>query len=98
MKRNNKYFGSLLDTKKDIKRRKELTIDSYMTFESIFSSKHVSEKVKIRVFAKYIESIFMYNSELWTLTQTLENSIYRCVSKEAAKKNHECQMAKDDLQ
>ena len=98
MKKNNKYLGSLLNTKKDIKRGKELTIDPYKTFESIFSSKHVSEKAKIRIFAKYIESIVMYNSELWTLTQTLENSIYRCVSKEAAKKNHEYQMAKDDLQ
>ena len=70
-----KYLGSLLDTEEDIKREKGLTTDSYKTSESIFSSKHVSEKAKIRVFATYIKSIFMYNSELSTLTQTLENSI-----------------------
>ena len=51
-----KYLGSLLDTEEDIKREKGLTTDSYKRSESIFSSKHVSEK--------YIKSIFMYNSEL----------------------------------
>ena len=51
------------------------TIYSYKTFKSIFSSKHISEKFKESVFAKYLESIFMYNSELWMLTQTLKNSI-----------------------
>ena len=71
-----KYLGLLLDTEEDIKRRKGLTINLYKTCESIFSSKHVSKKVNIRVFATYIQSIFMYNSKLWTLTQTLENSIY----------------------
>ena len=70
-----KYLGSLLFTDKDIKREKGLIIDSYKTFESIFSGKHVSEKVKIRVFAICIQNIFMYNSELWTLTLILENSI-----------------------
>ena len=59
-----KYLGSLLDTDKDIKREKGLIIDSYKTFESIFSGKHVSEKVKIRVFAICIQNIFMYNSDL----------------------------------
>ena len=70
-----KYLGSLLDTDEDIKREKGLIIDSYKTFESIFSGKHVSEKVKIRVLAICIQNIFMYNSELWTLTLILENSI-----------------------
>ena len=50
-------------------------INSYKKFESTFSSKHVSDKIKIRVFTTYTQSIFMYNLELWTLTRTLENSI-----------------------
>ena len=50
-----KCLGSLLDTDEDIKREKGLIIDSYKTFESIFSGKHVSEKVKIRVFADLIK-------------------------------------------
>ena len=70
----NVNHGSLLDTE-DIKRRTELPIYTYKTFESILSSKHVSEKVKIEIFATYIKSVFMYNSELWTLTQTMGNSM-----------------------
>ena len=31
--------------------------------------------MKLRVFKGYVESIFLYNSELWTLTRKLENTI-----------------------
>ena len=43
------------------------------TFASILSSKYFNEKVKTRVFATYIQSIFMYTSELQT--ETLGNSM-----------------------
>lgn len=55
-----KYLGSLLDTTEDIKRRKGLAHDSFKT---------------LRVFKAYVESIFLYNAEIWTLTKTLEDSI-----------------------
>ena len=42
-----KYLASLINTEKNIKRRKGLTTDSYKTIESIFSSNHVSEKVNM---------------------------------------------------
>ena len=32
-------------------------------------------KIKIRAFDCYVSSIFLYNSELWTLTTTLETAI-----------------------
>ena len=32
-------------------------------------------KIKIRAFDCYVSSIFLYNSELWTLTSTLETAI-----------------------
>ena len=70
-----KYLGSLIGTEEDIKRRKGLTHDNYHALESILKSKLVSEPVRIRIFRAYIESIFLYNSELWTLTNTLERSI-----------------------
>ena len=70
-----KYLGSLIGTEEDIKRRKGLTHDNYHALESILKSKLVSEPVRIRIFRAYIESIFLYNSELWTLTNTLEKSI-----------------------
>ena len=70
-----KILGSLLDTDEDIKRRKGLAIDGFKTLENIFKSKHISEVIRLRIFKAYVESIFLYNSELWTLTKSLEDKI-----------------------
>ena len=70
-----KILGSLLDTEKDINRRKILAIDAYKTLNSIFSSKINSVTIKLRTFNAYVASVFLYNSELWTLTKKLENTI-----------------------
>ena len=70
-----KVLGSLLGTEKDINRRKILPIDPYKTLNSIFSSKKNSIKIKLRTFNAYVPSVFLYNSELWTLTTKLENTI-----------------------
>ena len=73
--RSCKYLGSLLGTEEDIKRRKGLVCETYNTLETILGNNQVSEAVRLRIFKVYIESIFLYNSELWTLTKTLENTI-----------------------
>ena len=70
-----KYLGSKLETKKDIERRKILSLDAMKTLEPIFRSRNISEKTKIRIFEAYVNSIFLYNCELWTLTTTLEKNI-----------------------
>ena len=70
-----KYVGSLLGTEEDIERRKLQTNIAYCTLKQIFNSKQISESVKIRIFKALLESIFLYNSELWTLTKTLESKI-----------------------
>ena len=41
----------------------------------IFESKQVSLEVKMRLFHSHIQSIFLYNSELWTLTKKLESTV-----------------------
>ena len=58
-KREGITYKKMKMSKKDVKRQKELIVDSYKTFESIFSCKHVSEKVMIWVFATYTQSIFI---------------------------------------
>ena len=73
--KSSKYLGSLIGTEEDIKRRKGLTHVYYHALESILKNKLVSEPVRIRIFKAYIDSIFLYNSELSTLTNTLERSI-----------------------
>lgn len=70
-----KYLGSLLDTKLDITRRKGLAMAAYNKLNHVFKNKKITTKTKLRVFNTYIVSIFLYNSELWTLTKTLEGKI-----------------------
>ena len=73
--RHCKLLGSKLDTEADISRRKGLAIDAYKTLEKIFENKKIGVVLRIRVFNTYISSVFLYNSELWTLTKSLEESI-----------------------
>ena len=70
-----KYLGTLLDTNCDIAKRKRLAVVSYNKFNHIFKNKNVSIKTKHRIFSAYVESIFLYNSEIWTLTKKLEEEI-----------------------
>ena len=69
-----KLLGSLLDTNSDVKRRKGLAIAAINNMKSLFYGK-ISLNIKIRAFSCYVESIFLYNSELWSLTTSIENSI-----------------------
>ena len=70
-----KYLGSLLDTEKDIGRRKCLAFDAVTTLNPLFKSRNLSEVTKIRIFEAFVSSIFLYNSELWTVTPTIEKKI-----------------------
>jgi hypothetical protein len=73
--RSCKYLGSLLDTKSDIKRRKGLAIAAYNKLNHVFKNKKVTLKNKLRIFNAYVESIYLYNSELWTVTKAIEEEI-----------------------
>ena len=48
---------------------------SYNKYQDILQDKKLNLKTKIRIFESYVSSIFLYNSELWTLTKKLENEI-----------------------
>ncbi|KAJ8036935.1 hypothetical protein HOLleu_17604 [Holothuria leucospilota] len=45
------------------------------THRSILTSKKIELKTRIRLFDAYISSIFLYNSEVWSLTKTQEHAI-----------------------
>lgn len=70
-----KLLGSLLDTTADIERRKVLTINTMKKYNYIFKSKRISLEYKIRTFQTYAASVFLYNSETWSLTTTQEKKI-----------------------
>ena len=40
-----------------------------------FKSRHLSASHKIRLFNCYVEPILLYNSETWTLTEKMEESL-----------------------
>ena len=45
------------------------------TVQNIFKSHRLSLQTKIRVFEAYVSSVFLFNSELWVLTKTLNQRI-----------------------
>ena len=73
--RDCKLLGSLLDTQNDIKRRKVLTINAANKLKHLFLNKDVTISVKITLFKSYITPIFLYNSELWTLTNNVQRKV-----------------------
>ena len=50
-------------------------MNAYNNLKHTFESKRIRKDIKIRVLNTYVKSIFMYNSELWTLTKELEKEI-----------------------
>ena len=70
-----KYLGSLLDTDEDIKRRKGLAVQAANKLKYILDSKKLGTEIKIRTLNAYIASIFLYNSETWTVKKSNENEI-----------------------
>ena len=70
--KNCKLLGSKLDTETDINRRKVLSMKSK---EDAYKSKRISLSLKARSFEVFSVSIFLYNSELWTVTKTTEKKI-----------------------
>ena len=73
--KNIKLLGSKLDTSKDIDHRKTKVWEPMKTFKNIFTSKRISTQHKVRIFNTYVETAFLYNSEIWTLTPTQEKNI-----------------------
>ena len=64
-----RYLGSMLDTHEDIKRRKTLSINAAINLNAtIFNNKKLSIQTKMSAFRTYIEPVFLYNCELWSIT------------------------------
>ena len=63
-----KYLGSMLDTGKDIKRRKILAITAANQLKIIFDNKKLTPETKMKAFRAYVEPIFFYNCKIWIIT------------------------------
>ena len=67
-------MGSKLGTE-DFQNRKLLTNLAYNLVKTIFQNKNTTASAKLIIFNSLLESIFMYNSELWAVNKSLENKI-----------------------
>ena len=70
-----KYLGSYIDTEKDIQRRKQLSIITYNKYKKVLETNKISLKTRLSLFNTLVLSVFLCNSELWTLTKQLENNV-----------------------
>ena len=52
--------------------QKKTTARCFQNNGNILRSKKINEKIRICVFKTYLEVVFLYNSELWTLASTLD--------------------------
>ena len=50
-------------------------MNTMKNFEHIYNSKRLSVQMKIRHFKTFIESVFLYHSEIWTTNKTINDSI-----------------------
>ena len=73
--KNIKLLGTKLDTKKDIAARKSKVWQPVQKMRHFFKSKRLSTNHKIKIYKSYIETTLLYNSETWSLTKTLEDSL-----------------------
>ena len=64
-----RYLGSLLVNKEDINRRKQLACAAFNKNKKSLCSKEISLSVRLRIFQALITPIFLYNSEIWTLSK-----------------------------
>ena len=61
--------------------------------QTLLTSNKLSIKLKMRLFNTYLSSIMLYNSELWTMTKSLEKKT-RCLSEEITQENTKIKLAK----
>jgi hypothetical protein len=68
-----KYLGSYIHTDTDIKNRKRLVWVTLSKIRNMYRKAEIS--IIKRVMSTYIDSVFLYNSELWTLTKKQTEAI-----------------------
>ena len=73
--KNCKCLGSYIDTETDIKKRQGIATSAFQSLEKIFKSNNISLETKLRNFDAYVGNLFLYNSEIWTTNENINNKI-----------------------
>ena len=65
-----KKLGSLLGDKKDIARRKQLSIAAMNNIEKVWIRKdHIREKHHLKLYRTLVKPVLLYNNAIWGLTK-----------------------------
>jgi exonuclease III len=73
-----RYLGSMLHTQSDMKRRRGLANAAYCQIRAILEERKIALPIRINVFNTLVGSIYLYNSETWSLTAADEKEIDIC--------------------
>ena len=69
------HLGTMLDTSGDIKRRKRLAREAMDKIKYISRDRRLDIDIKMRAFNACTSSVFLYNSETWTVNKTTGDSL-----------------------
>ena len=70
-----KLLVTLLDTQEDIKKKKILATNAANNLCRFFENDKLTINLKLKLINTYIKLIFLYTSETWTLTKSMEELI-----------------------
>ncbi len=70
-----KYLGSYIDTERYTKSTKCKAMAAYTQCKHILTDKKLDMNIRMRIFNVYITSVFMYNTEIWTINKKTVNTI-----------------------
>ena len=71
-----RYLGGVVPgIRDDFRRRKQQAWAACTRLNLVWRSRTLPNIMKIRIFSTIVESIFLYNSETWSLTNSLESEI-----------------------
>ena len=70
-----------MDCSKDFSIRKALAWKAAMRLIKIWKSKHISRKVKLKLFLACVESTLLYNAVTWTMTNGLTKKLDGCYTR-----------------
>ena len=67
------YLGGLVpDVREDLRRRRGLTWAAFRSVRAVLQSEALPDRQRAALFQAVVETVLLYNAEIWTLTDSLE--------------------------
>uniref|UniRef100_A0A1I8J5W1 Secreted protein n=1 Tax=Macrostomum lignano TaxID=282301 RepID=A0A1I8J5W1_9PLAT len=70
------YLGGLVpDAREDLRRRRGLAWATFRSVRAVLQSEALPDRQRAALFQAVIETVLLYNAEIWTLTDSLEQQV-----------------------